>query len=143
MALLPPPPSPHHRLSATITGRTEHRKTHLISCGSKMASRSSIPSVRNLSLVEEEEQSSNLTLYPTSSPSCVPLSPATRCAMLVAATRRGWVTTRHLPFLANPASNRYCISCVQFPVSDHKYTIESTKHNNGTIIYHSGSILGL
>ena len=74
---------------------------------SKMASLSSIPSVMNLSLVEDEEQSSNLTLYPTSSPSCPPLSSATRIAMLVAATRRGWVTAIPPARFANPASNRY------------------------------------
>ena len=63
--------------------------------GSDMASRSSMPSVMNFSNVFGPVVSSNRIEYPTSSPSATSISSATRCAMLMAATRLGCVHATH------------------------------------------------
>jgi len=59
--------------------------------------------------------SSNLTVYPTPSPSFTPSSSATRCATAIAATRRGCVTTHTRPPSHQPASCTYCGICVVLP----------------------------
>ena len=62
---------PAHACSACSTAvRSANTCTHLDKLGSSSASRSSMPSVQNLSLVAGELTSSKRMLYPTSSP-CV------------------------------------------------------------------------
>ena len=61
------------------------------------------PSVMYFILVEELEQSSNLTWYPTSSPSLARILKATLWATDMAATLRGWDTAMTLS-LPNPPS---------------------------------------
>jgi hypothetical protein len=65
-----------------------------------MASRSNIPSVMYLSIVWGPVMSSNRIEYPTCSPSLTSISSATRCATLIAATRRGCVHATSRPFRA-------------------------------------------
>ena len=72
--------------------------------------------VTNFILVLREVLSSNLMLYPTSSPTEQPLSDATRWAIVTAATRRGCVQTMQpdCPLLWN-SSARYCTNWVLLP----------------------------
>jgi len=82
---------------------------YLLSKGSTIVSLNNIPSVIYfIRVLVGDDRSSNRIAYPTSSPSTVPTSSATRVATLVAATRLGWVqaTTWLLP--DQPASWRYC-----------------------------------
>lgn len=74
-----------------------------------MHSRNSSPGVVYLSCVCTGcVQSSKRTAYPTSSPSLVRVSEATRAATDEAATRRGCVQTTWRPSVAHPASRMYC-----------------------------------
>jgi hypothetical protein len=57
-----------------------------------MASLNNIPSVQYFSLVLALVLSSNLIVYPTSSPRGTSISSDTRLATDIAATRRGYVT---------------------------------------------------
>ena len=62
---------------------------YFVSKGSTIASRRSIPSVKNSILVWEETFLSNHTLYPTKSPTYVCSSNATHWATVIAATHLG------------------------------------------------------
>ena len=64
---------------------------YLFSSGSSMASRSSIPSVRNLILVLKFDMSSKRTVYPTVVPSWALISCATLVARVMAATLLGCI----------------------------------------------------
>ena len=96
--------------SSTIT------TPYLVSRGSSMSSRSRTPSVQNCSLVTPGvETHSKRTAYPTSAPRGTPISSATRIATVCAATRRGCVHATRRPPAHQPASARYCGTCVVFP----------------------------
>ena len=88
---------------------------YLWSNGSPIASLKSIPSVMYFTRVFAEVASSNRTVYPTSSPNCTLISLATLCAMLIAATRRGWVQAI-APSFVKRASWRYWGIWVVFPL---------------------------
>jgi len=64
---------------------------YLSSSGSDIAWRSNMPSVKKFKIVSGDVLSSNRMRYPTYDASSTSSSSATRCATLMAATRRGWV----------------------------------------------------
>ena len=74
-----------------------------------------MPSVIYLIIVEGDVQSSNLILYPTSSPRGTFISSATRLATDIAATLRGYVQPNFYPLGINPASKQYYVIYVVFP----------------------------
>ena len=121
--------APETRRRSCVCFRTPSRKSvcNVRSCASSIittpyrsrfasavASRRSMPSVRNFTRVAALETSSKRIAYPTRSPSAVPVSSATRRATETAATRRGCVHATASP-PARPASCAYCGSCVVFP----------------------------
>jgi hypothetical protein len=82
--------------------------------GSNIDSLKSIPSVQYLSYVFELVLSSNLIVYPTSSPKGTSISDATLAATLIAATLLGWVHAMWRPF-ASPDSKMNYGTCVVLP----------------------------
>ena len=73
-----------------------------------------MPSVISLTAVVSPDLSVNRTLYPTTSPSCVPSSSAIRSATVRAAMRRGWVWPIW-PAMPRPSSRQILGSWVVLP----------------------------
>lgn len=126
---------------------------YLLSSGSIIVSRNSMPSVKYLIRVRFLSlTSSNRMVYPTyrklsnnlsyrplsqhtSSPKTLPTSVATLDATEVAATLRGCVQAITLPFAAHPASYRYCGN--SNTSKEYQYVIQSEFRATHELFFHS------